>query len=222
MEMNNSELPDDIEISESHDYQSDSKMNEDNIFTELPDALIITNIHEQVFSDPSSKATFEAVFMDFDETVTFQYLKNFRRARVNFSLPENAVRAKIHLHETEVCNKIIKCYIAQPKFQSQEGETHLQPPPPEKQFLISPPASPPVGWEPVREGEPVINYDLLSALAKLAPGKVILSNLGEVHELHPSSDKHPAIVVHLCEDNPAQSDGPRTQPVRTRCPERSS
>src|SRR6218665_1659473 len=46
----------------------------------------------------------------------------------------------------------------------------LLPPKPEKQFLISPPCSPPDGWEPVNEKEPSINYDLIAAITNLAAG----------------------------------------------------
>lgn len=49
-------------------------------------------------------------------------------------------------------------------------DQHLQPPALTKQFLISPPASPPLGWEPREEGEPLVNYDLLAAIANLSAG----------------------------------------------------
>lgn len=62
----------------------------------------------------------------------------------------------------------------------------------EKQFLISPPASPPEGWEPSEEAQPVMNIDLQSALANLLPGTS--------HELHAATDDQPGIFVHICSD----------------------
>lgn len=51
-----------------------------------------------------------------------------------------------------------------------EGNRYLKPPEHEKNFLISPPGSPPEGWEQIREDPPNASpfaHDLLHALQKL-------------------------------------------------------
>lgn len=184
---------------------------------DLPTALIITNVDVNVFNFQADKDEFEKLFTAFEQHVTFQYFKSFRRARANFCTSAAAAMARIKLHQYEFGNSIINCYFAQPTAPKEEmNETFLQPPAPVKQFLISPPASPPVGWEPVDETEPVINYDLLAAIANLTPG--------EVHELHPPSDHQPGIVVHVCEE--MKDTGGRTisnskpKMVPTACPQK--
>lgn len=112
----------------------------------------------------------------------------------------------------------------------------MHPPAPHKQFLISPPASPPIGWEPREEGEPLVNHDLLAAIANLTPGTCshhVISNslsisklwkkmlsfiAGESHELHPGGSNQPGIVVHICENaaNAVKSAG---RIPHTRCPD---
>ena len=51
-----------------------------------------------------------------------------------------------------------------------EGNRYLKPPAHEKNFLISPPGSPPEGWEQIREDPPhptPIAHDLMHALQRL-------------------------------------------------------
>ncbi|VDM30693.1 unnamed protein product [Hydatigera taeniaeformis] len=96
---------------------------------------------------------------------------------------------------------------------------HLTLPKPERLFLLSPPASPPVGWEPKVEAEPLINYDLLHALAALEPGKA--------HELHPPERDKPGIVVTPCEGaldvrkKKKKRDLPESKIPHTACPNRN-
>jgi len=194
----------------------------------LPKSLIVTNLDVDVFNIDGERLKFEELFHVSEEDITFQYFKSFRRARVNFCSPSAAARARIQLHQAHVCGKPINCYFVQPVTPKDNGHhPYLQLPAPVKQFLISPPASPPVGWEPVDEATPVINYDLLSAIAKLAPG--------EAHELHPPSETQPGIVVHICEEEEEKEkkEVARTESIQascsskpvilpTRCPERNT
>ena len=118
---------------------------------------------------------FEKLFRTFDTTATFHYLKSFRRARVDFSSPSITSKARIHLHQTPFGENIMNCFFGQPPLLNKNTKQFLQIPPPVRQFLISPPASPPVGWAPAPESEPIVNFDLLAAIAALGPGN--LSNL---------------------------------------------
>ncbi|XP_034720860.1 calcipressin-1-like isoform X1 [Etheostoma cragini] len=158
-------------------------------FTELPSALIACKVPQSLFNDGGVKAGFESLFRSFDPAVQFQYFKSFRRARISFSDAPAAAEARLRLHKTDFHGKEMRLYFAQ---SVHIGSPRLMPPKPDKQFLISPPASPPVGWEQSNDAMPVINYDLLCAISKLGPG--------EQYELQMATPTTPSVVVHVCED----------------------
>lgn len=196
-------------------------------FDDLPTSLIVTNIHPDVFTDDKEKEEIENLFKFFSPTAKFQWFRSFKRMRVNFDDAVAAASARIQLHQYKIGKSIISCYFAQPV--TPVANKYLRPPAPFKQFLISPPASPPAGWEPRAEGEPLVNHDLLAALANLMPG--------ESHELHPQSKEHPGIIIHTAkishnddemraveddDEHNNRENSPPTKPAiaHTRCPDR--
>ncbi|XP_031332174.1 uncharacterized protein LOC116162658 isoform X2 [Photinus pyralis] len=122
----------------------------DDEFEDLPTSLIVTNIHDDVFINPDRKTELEELFRMYDSEVTFQWLRSFKRLRVNFQTPLAAASARIQLHQYPIKESVITCYFAQPV--TPVKNSSLQPPAPFKQFLISPPSSPPLDWEPRPEG----------------------------------------------------------------------
>nr|XP_021326477.1 LOW QUALITY PROTEIN: calcipressin-1 [Danio rerio] len=163
--------------------------------SEQPNALIACKVAEEVFNEPQLKEQFEALFRAFDPGTSFQFFKSFRRVRINFTDALAAAEARVKLHKSDFNGKEMRLYFAQ---SVHIGSPRLEPPKPEKQFLISPPASPPVGWAQSQDAMPVINYDLLCAVSKLGPG--------EQYELHSGTTNTPSVIVHVCEDDSSEGE----------------
>lgn len=78
-----------------------------------------------------------------------------------------------------------------------DADKHLHPPAIEKNFLISPPGSPPIGWEPIKEEPPnatPLAQDLIHALEKLQLVQAQASGPALVHE---SEDDGVGISVYV-------------------------
>lgn len=161
-------------------------------FTGLPNEIFICKVSEKVFNDESLKKDFESLCQIFGNA-RFIYLPSFRRVRIAYDSSVEAGRAKLALHNTKYLDSVIEVYYVQSSSSNEiPTSSNLLPPAPQKQFLISPPASPPVGWEPVEENKPSFNFDLVSTLIEMTPG--------QSHELHKSDDGKPSVVVHVCEN----------------------
>ncbi|VDK57275.1 unnamed protein product [Anisakis simplex] len=171
----------------------EEKLNEIRNECDLPNAIIITNVPEEVFSNEDQKRNFSSLFTQIEEDAHFDFLKSFRRIRIIFSSPENATAAKLLTQHLSFNGALLKAFFAQRvRLRDASDDGLLKLPPLEKQFLISPPASPPVGWEQCHEMAPVVcNFDLMARLAAFT--------IDDNYEVFGGDVDKPKIVIHPAE-----------------------
>ncbi|GBE82813.1 Calcipressin [Sparassis latifolia] len=142
--------------------------------------LIITQLPAAFFA-PAIQEALRDYFALYGAIHAWAPLKAFSRVLLVYYSEDDAERAK------QSCDRLIvgstqtspemtlRVYRADPtpiRQAPKDGmdDHYLRPPPIEKNFLISPPGSPPVGWEQIREEPPnsaPLADDLISALRKL-------------------------------------------------------
>ncbi|KAK4635172.1 Calcipressin-like protein [Fulvia fulva] len=131
--------------------------------------LLITNLNApEIFTAANLESITQAINQH-AKIHTFSPLKSMRRVIVTFWTTEDAIAIRQVLDGETVLGSRVRVYFGQ-KTKIEQGDQHLHLPQSQKLFFISPPPSPPVGWEMRNEEPPnkdVHAEDLADALAKL-------------------------------------------------------
>ncbi|GAM84445.1 hypothetical protein ANO11243_024410 [Dothideomycetidae sp. 11243] len=131
--------------------------------------LIITNLADPaIFSAPNLQSMRDAISAQ-ATLHSFAPLKSFRRIIAVFTSISDATHVRQLLDGETVMSNRVRVYFGEPT-ELKEKDQHLAAPKSQKMFFISPPPSPPVGWEMRNEDPPnkdVHADDLTQALHKL-------------------------------------------------------
>jgi hypothetical protein len=131
--------------------------------------LLITNLQDLEIFRPDNLQTIKDLINKSAPIHSWAPLKSFRRIIVSFFDEASAIRIRQILDGEAVMGERVRVYFGQPTSIETKDE-HLPLPDAGKLFFISPPPSPPRGWEMKLEGAPnkqVHAEDLAEALAKL-------------------------------------------------------
>ncbi|KAF9356523.1 carbohydrate-binding module 1 protein [Mortierella sp. NVP85] len=116
--------------------------------------IIITNLETPHF-EKDVMLQLKAKAEQFGEVYYFAPIKSFYRVFVVYHSAFDAQRAKALLHNTTFEGTTIRVYFGQhTEISNDPAARYLHPPELEKNWLISPPGSPPVGWTQIREDPP--------------------------------------------------------------------
>ncbi|PQE32957.1 calcipressin protein [Rutstroemia sp. NJR-2017a WRK4] len=131
--------------------------------------LLITNLSDPEIFRADNLQTIRELIDSSAPIHSWAPLKSFRRIIVSFYDEDSAIRIRQILDGEEIMGEVVRCYFGHPTSISPK-DTHLSLPDAGKLFFISPPPSPPHGWEMKLEDAPnkqVHAEDLAEALAKL-------------------------------------------------------
>ncbi|CCG80589.1 Putative uncharacterized protein [Taphrina deformans PYCC 5710] len=184
--------------------------------TNPTDTLIITNLPSETFQSENIKK-FRQEVAQIGSVVKWIPLKSFIRVIASFRTTEDAIHVRHALHKTLAGGSVVYVYYAESLSAKLDTSGLLQVPELERNWLISPPGSPPVGWTQVREDAPnaqILHESLLAALERLPqefeescmnhdnttdsgndPSKA--QKPDRLTILDSTSSELPAIVVHL-------------------------
>jgi len=133
--------------------------------------LLITGLNAPEIFASSNLESIRRAINEHAVIYTFSPLKSMRRIICTFVTIEDAINIRKVLDGETVLGNRVRVYFGQQvKIDITDEEKYLQAPKSQKLFFISPPPSPPMGWE-MRDEEPpnkdVHAEDLAEALSKL-------------------------------------------------------
>ncbi|KAI1388884.1 Calcipressin-domain-containing protein [Hypoxylon trugodes] len=132
--------------------------------------LLITNLNDTEIFRPDNLQTLRELISGTAPIYTWSPLKSFRRIVVSFFDEEAAIRVRSVWDGEAIMGERCRVYFGQPTPLDLHKDDTLKLPDAGKLFFISPPPSPPHGWEMKLEDAPnkqVHAEDLADALAKL-------------------------------------------------------
>jgi len=131
--------------------------------------LLITNLLDPAIFAPQTLDDIKALINSSAPLHSFSPLKSLRRIIASFHSTDDAIRIRQLLDGQPIMGDRVRIYFGEAT-PIEVTDQHLQAPKSQKLFFISPPPSPPFGWE-IRDEEPpnkeVHADDLAAALATL-------------------------------------------------------
>ncbi|KAI0078978.1 Calcipressin, partial [Panus rudis PR-1116 ss-1] len=172
--------------------------------TKLTNTLVIAQLPAPFF-DPVVLEALKDYFCSFGHIHSWAPLRSFCRIILVYYSEHDAELAKLGSDNLaiggtgDLPETVIRVFRADPTpISPNAADNHLRPPALEKNFLISPPGSPPVGWEQIREEPPnstPLAADLAAALRKLQLQREGHSGLEVLIE--PDEEDGPGIGVYV-------------------------